>query len=34
LPLALCTVLTGLAAGAVFLVAKRVYESERLAVNA
>jgi sodium transport system permease protein len=34
LPLALCTVLTVLAAGAAFLVAKRIYESERLAVNA
>jgi sodium transport system permease protein len=34
LPLALCTVVTLLAAGAVFLVTRRVYESERLAVNA
>ena len=33
-PLALCTVLTLLAAGAAFLVARRIYESERLAVNA
>jgi sodium transport system permease protein len=33
-PLALCTVVTLLAAGAVFLVTRRVYESERLAVNA
>jgi sodium transport system permease protein len=34
LPLALCTVVTLLAASAVFLVTRRVYESERLAVNA
>jgi sodium transport system permease protein len=34
LPLALCTLVTVLAAGAAFLVAKRIYESERLAVNA
>ena len=34
LPLALCTMVTVLAAGAAFLVAKRIYESERLAVNA
>jgi sodium transport system permease protein len=34
LPLALCTVVTVLAAGAAFLVAKRIYESERLAINA
>jgi sodium transport system permease protein len=34
LPLALCTGVTLLAAGAVFLVTRRVYESERLAVNA
>jgi sodium transport system permease protein len=33
-PLALCTVLTLLAAGAALLVARRIYESERLAVNA
>jgi sodium transport system permease protein len=34
LPLALCTMVTLLAAGAVFLITRRVYESERLAVNA
>jgi sodium transport system permease protein len=34
LPLALCTLVTVVAAGAAFLVAKRIYESERLAVNA
>jgi sodium transport system permease protein len=34
LPLALCTLATIIAAGAAFLVAKRIYESERLAVNA
>jgi sodium transport system permease protein len=34
LPLALCTLATVVAAGAAFLVAKRIYESERLAVNA
>jgi sodium transport system permease protein len=33
-PVALCTVITLLAALAVFLVTRRVYESERLAVNA
>jgi sodium transport system permease protein len=33
-PLALCTLMTVVAAGAAFLVAKRIYESERLAVNA
>jgi len=34
LPLALCTVVTVLAAAAAFLVARRIYESERLAINA
>jgi sodium transport system permease protein len=34
LPLALCTLVTVVAAVAAFLVAKRIYESERLAVNA
>jgi len=34
LPLGLCTLVTIIAAGAAFLVAKRIYESERLAVNA
>jgi len=34
LPLALCTVITLLVAGAAFLLAKRIYDSERLAINA
>jgi sodium transport system permease protein len=34
LPLALCSLVTVLAAAAAFLLAKRIYESERLAVNA
>jgi sodium transport system permease protein len=33
-PLALCTLVTLIATGAAFLVAKRIYESERLAINA
>jgi sodium transport system permease protein len=33
-PLTLCTLLTLIATGAAFLVAKRIYESERLAINA
>ena len=34
LPLALCAVVTVVVTGAAFLAAKRIYESERLAVNA
>jgi sodium transport system permease protein len=34
LPLALCTLVTLIATGAAFLAAKRIYESERLAINA
>jgi sodium transport system permease protein len=33
-PLAMCTLLTLIATGAAFLVAKRIYDSERLAINA